>query len=117
MRERNWSAARFPEGTLIDRPRLRARAVEGFGQTLISGDLDAALGALAPGAPMLGLYALAPEGSHALRIARDRALLVTPAPLGVADGWQGDGSWAGARPLSMTDGQSWISREWTRRWR
>ena len=55
---------------------------------LISGDLEAAIGALAPGAPLLGLYALAPQGAHALRIARDRALLVTPAPLGTADGWR-----------------------------
>jgi sarcosine oxidase gamma subunit len=91
MRERNWSAARSPEGLLIDRPRLAARAVAGRGQTLISGDLDAALGALAPGAPLLGLYARTPEGAHALRIARDRALLISPAPLDVGDGWQGDG--------------------------
>ena len=55
---------------------------------LISGDLGAAIAALAPGAPLLGLYAPAPAGAHALRIARDRALLVTPAPLGAADGWR-----------------------------
>ena len=30
----------------------------------------------------------APEGAHALRIGRASALLVTPAPLGVADGWR-----------------------------
>jgi len=73
---------------LIDRPRLQARTLSGGGSTLISGDIDAAIGALAPGAPILGLYTLAPEGAHALRIARDRALLVTPAPLGAADGWR-----------------------------
>jgi len=67
------------------------RAVEGLGATLISGDLEAALAALAPGAPMLGLYASAPDGAHALRIARDRALLVTPAPLAAPEGWQGAG--------------------------
>ena len=38
--------------------------------------------------PMLGLYALAPEGAHALRIGRTSALLVTPSPLPVADGWR-----------------------------
>ena len=101
MRERNWAPARAPEGALIDRPRLAVRAVEGRGQALISGDLDAAMAALAPGAPMLGLYALAPAGPHALRIARDRALLVTPAPLGAADGWRDR---AGARPRSTTAG-------------
>ena len=65
-----------------------ARAASGLGQTLISGDLEAAVAALAPGAPMLGLYALKPEGAHALRIGRASALLVTPAPLPVADGWR-----------------------------
>jgi len=88
MRERDWAPARRLSGALIDKPRLAARAVEGLGRTLISGDLEAALAALAPGTPTLGLYALAPEGAHALRIARDRALLVTPALLGAADGWR-----------------------------
>ena len=30
----------------------------------------------------------APEGAHALRIGRTSALLVTPSPLAVADGWR-----------------------------
>ena len=79
MRETRWPAARGRAGLLIDRPRLQARALDGLGQTLISGDLEAAVAALAPGAPTLGLYALAPEGAHALRIGRMSALLVTPA--------------------------------------
>ena len=37
---------------------------------------------------MLGLYALAPSCAHALRIGRQSALLVTPAPLATADGWR-----------------------------
>jgi hypothetical protein len=80
MRETRWPPARGRAGTLIDRPRLQARALDGLGQTLVSGDLDAAVGTLAPGAPILGLHALAPEGAHALRIGRASALLVTPAP-------------------------------------
>ena len=88
MRETNWASARRAEGPLVARPGFSATARTGLGQTLISGDLDAALQALAPGAPLLGLHAQAPEGGHALRIARDRALLVTPAPLGAADGWR-----------------------------
>lgn len=88
MREMNWRPARRAEGALIETPRLTARALSGRGHTLVSGDLEAAVGALAPGAPILRLYALAPEGPHALRIARDRALLVTQAPLGAADGWR-----------------------------
>ncbi len=88
MREMRWPPARAGAGLLVDRPRLHARATSGLGQTLISGDLEAAIAALAPGAPMLGLYALAPESAHALRIGRASALLTTPAPLIVADGWR-----------------------------
>jgi hypothetical protein len=73
---------------LIDRPRLAARRLGGLGQTLISGDLEAAVAALAPGAPMLGLYAPLPAGAHGLRIGRTSALIVTPAPLAAADGWR-----------------------------
>jgi hypothetical protein len=92
MREMDWPPARGGAALLIDRPRLHARRLDGLGQTLISGDLDAALAALAPGAPMLGLYALAPAGAHGLRIGRTSALLVTPAPIAAHDGWR-DG-WA-----------------------
>jgi hypothetical protein len=88
MRETRWPAARGRAGVLIDRLRLKARALDGLGQTLISGDLDAAVAVLAPGAPILGLYAFAPEGAHVLRIGRASALLVTPAPLAAANGWR-----------------------------
>jgi hypothetical protein len=88
MREMDWQPARGGAGILIDRPRLTARRLDALGQTLISGDLEAAIVGLAPGAPMLGLYALAPDGAHALRIGRASALLITPAPLAVMDGWR-----------------------------
>ena len=57
------------------------------------------MAALAPGSPTLGLYARAPDGPHALRIARDRVLLVTQTPLSAADGWR-DG-WCA---ISLDDG-------------
>ena len=88
MREMEWPPARGGAELLIDRQRLTARRLGGLGQTLISGDLDAAIAEIAPGAPMLGLYGFAPESAHALRIGRTSALLVTPAPLSVADGWR-----------------------------
>jgi hypothetical protein len=88
MREMEWPPARGDAGLLIDRPRLAARRLTGLRQILISGDLGAAVVALAPGAPMLGLYAPLPAGAHALRIGRMSALLVTPAPLAVVDGWR-----------------------------
>jgi hypothetical protein len=88
MREMEWPPARGGGGLLIDRPRLTARRLGGLGQTLISGDLDAAIAEIAPGAPMLGLFGFAPESAHVLRIGRASALLVTPPPLAVADGWR-----------------------------
>jgi len=88
MREMHWPPARGGGELLVDRQRLAARRLAGLGQTLISGDLGAAVAALASGAPMLGLYALAPEGAHGLRIGRTSALLVTPAPLAVSEGWR-----------------------------
>lgn len=119
MREMRWLPARSGAGLLIHRPRLQAQRLGGLGQTLISGDLEAAVAALAPGAPMLGLYAPAPEGAHALRIGRLSALLVSPAPLVVADGWREgwcatsvDDGWAaidvsGAdAPLALAEGTS-----------
>ncbi len=104
MRETNWAPARRAEGTLVARPGFSARARTGLGQTLISGALDAALKALAPGAPLIGLYGLAPDGAHALRIARDRALIVTPAPIAAADGWR-----EGWSATSLDDG--WVAIE------
>jgi hypothetical protein len=88
MREMEWPPARGGAELLVDRPRLTARRLGGLGQTLISGDLDAAVADLAPGAPMLGLYALTPNGAHALRIGRQSALLATPEPLSVVEGWR-----------------------------
>ena len=88
MREMEWPPARGGAGLLIDRQRLNARRLGGLGQTLISGDLDAAIAKIAPGAPMLGLFGFAPESAHALRIGGASALLITPAPLAVVDGWR-----------------------------
>src|ERR1700677_521706 len=87
MREKEWPPARGDAGLLIDRQRLTVRRLDGLGQTLISCDLDMGVAALASGAPMLGLYALACESAHALRIGRTSAMLVPPAPLAVLDGW------------------------------
>jgi sarcosine oxidase, subunit gamma len=87
-REMEWPGPRGGAELLIDRPRLTARRLAGLGQTLISGELDKAVASLAPGAPILGLDALAPAGPHALRIGRTSALLVTPAPIAAKDGWR-----------------------------
>lgn len=110
MRETDWSPARGPEDARLERPGFAAAARAGLGQTLVSGDVAAALAALAPGAPLLGLYAAAPEGPHALRAARDRALLVTPAPLGAAEGWRGGGE-GGWCATGLDDGYAVVEVE------
>jgi hypothetical protein len=89
MREMVLAPPRGGAELLVDRAGLTARRLGGLGQTLISGELDAAMATLAPGAPILGLDALAPAGAHVLRIGRTSALLVTPAPIAAADGWRG----------------------------
>ncbi len=96
MREMEWPPARGGAELLIEQPRLAARRLAGLRQTLISGNLDKAVAALAPGAPRLGLHALALAGAYALRIGRTSALLVTPAPLtGRAEARPSfDGLWA-----------------------
>jgi sarcosine oxidase gamma subunit len=104
MREMEWLPARGGSELRVDRQRLTVRRLGGLGQTLISGDLDAAIADLAPSAPMLGLYALAPESAHALRFGRQSALLVTPAPLAISEGWR-----AGWCATSVDDG--WVAVE------
>ena len=90
MREMEWPPARGGAGLLIDRPRLAARAaLDGLGQTLISGDLDAAVArARARRADPRPLRARARGRACACASAATSALLVTPAPLAAADGWR-----------------------------
>lgn len=90
MRETDWAPARPFDGPLVARPGFAVRALTGIGQTLVSGDCEAAFRAIAPGAPTLGLFESVPEAAaaYALRIAHDRALIVTPAPLALEDGFR-----------------------------
>ena len=89
MDERNWTNMSPELGQRADFPGLTVTCAAPGGALMISGDLEAALATLAPGAPMLGCGAPAPQGPHAIRVARDRAILVTPAPLSVRPGWHG----------------------------
>jgi hypothetical protein len=77
----------------IRRAGWAARPVHGLGQVLVSGKLAAAMAALAPGAAETGLWGLADADRYAVRMARDRALIVTPAPMPVEPGWRAEG-WA-----------------------
>ena len=50
MREREWSSPRPRTGRVVERPGLAVDVVSGLGQTLVSGAMEPALAALAPGA-------------------------------------------------------------------
>ncbi|MGI3187404.1 hypothetical protein [Nioella aestuarii] len=88
MDERIWTNASPEPGQEAAYPDLMLACAAPGGALMISGDLEAAIAALVPGAPAVGCGGAAPDGPHAIRIARDRMLLVTDAPLDVSPGWQ-----------------------------
>lgn len=87
-----WTPAPDWREAALDRASWSARPVFGLGQTLVSGDLAAFRAALAPDAAEPGLWQVA-AGDALVRIARDRALLVTAQPQAVEPGWA-EGGWA-----------------------
>jgi hypothetical protein len=87
-----WTPAPDWREAAIVRSSWSARPLHGLGQTLLSGDLDAARAALAPTASEAGLWQVA-EGDALVRIARDRALLATVRTLDAPTGWS-PGGWA-----------------------
>lgn len=78
----DWTTAR------IEGDGYSVRRVLDFGQTLVSGDLGAAFAELMRGLPEIGLWSVAQAEPFAVRIGRDRALLVSPGPLAAAPGWR-----------------------------
>ncbi|MDF2095048.1 hypothetical protein [Aquibaculum arenosum] len=89
-----WTA--FPEWSEAEllRDGWRARVVPGLSQTLVSGALDKAWAQLGPEGAEVGLWQIAsPETPYRVRIARDRALLVSPEAMAFDPGWHADG-WA-----------------------
>jgi len=82
----DWSAAR------LTRPGWNAAYIAGLFQTLISGDLTAAFARLDPRPVSVGFWQIA-HAPAAIRIGRDRALLVGSQAFTVGWGWREDG-WA-----------------------
>ena len=82
----DWSAAR------LTRPGWNAAWLGGLFQTLMSGDLDAAFARLAPKPASIGLWRIA-RAPAAIRIGRDRALLVSSRAIAMDWGWR-EGGWA-----------------------
>lgn len=86
-----WEPVPDLDTAVIRRDRLAVHAVSGLGQMLVSGDLAAAATALAPEAPMVGLWGIADTPTFFLRMARDRALLVSPQPFTIRPAWRAEG--------------------------
>jgi hypothetical protein len=82
----DWSAAR------LARPEWQAAPVAGLYQTLLTGDLAAAFAALDPRPESVGLWQIA-RAPAAIRIARDRALLISSQAPAIEWGWRDEG-WA-----------------------
>jgi sarcosine oxidase gamma subunit len=92
-----WTAP--PDWTAwLTAPGLEITTVVGLEQALVSGDLAAALADLAGGAEASGAYAVATGDPYALRLARDRALIVSSRPIACRVGWHPRGY--AATPMS-----------------
>lgn len=91
MDERNWTDQPLMAADTIDGNGVRVARQDTGCQSLISGDLETALALLAPGASMLGFAQTPKTSDHAIRIARDQALLITAAPPMSEAGWNAKG--------------------------
>ena len=89
MDEFQWTDRPLAPGGRIEAPGVTVSALPPAGAALVSGDLDAALATLAPEAEVLGFGAIIGVEPALVRVARDRALLVTEEPLGAVSGWHG----------------------------
>ncbi len=69
------------------------KPVPGLGRTIVIGRIAEAIASIAPDCPMLGLWEIAQTPAFAIRMSRDKAMIVSPEPLGLTPGWNA-GGWA-----------------------
>lgn len=93
-----WSPPPDWTTAVIRRDGWSARPCPGLHRLHVAGRVDLAVAAIAPGAPMSGLWEVAAGDTAVLRIGRDRALVESRAPLPALHGWNAEG-WA-ATPAS-----------------
>lgn len=91
MDERRWTDRPLAPGESIETPGCVVTRREPGVLNLVSGNLDAALGILAPNAARLGFAETPGTSDFALRIGRDHALLVTSKAPRLAPGWHEQG--------------------------
>lgn len=99
-RGRFWKPVPDWTQAAIERARWTARPVSGLCQALLAGDVDAGRDRLLPGLSWTGLWQMAAPDRAAIRIARDKALLVGVAADALPAGWQ-DRGWTA---LAADDG-------------
>lgn len=87
MDEMEWGGRTPSAGEALEIGSVRAVIEPEMNALMISGDLAAALAEFSPEARMVGLGEDCGTGDHALRIARDRVLLITRGALDVEPGW------------------------------
>ena len=86
-----WTPVPDWRSVQIERPDWSARPVQGLSLVLVGGRIDLAIAALAPGAEDLGLWQIARGEAQAIRIGRDKALIVTSRAVAVQPGWNPEG--------------------------
>lgn len=96
MDERNWTDRPLGLGEALELEACRVERHAVPFLSLVSGDLDAALAAIAPGARLIGLGERPGDDTFGIRIARDHAALVTTGAPEIGDGWH-DGGFALSR--------------------
>lgn len=77
--------------TGLDTPSGSLRILDGLQQYLVSGDLDAASAELGFALPGVGAMELAHGNGYAVRLGRDRVLIVAPAGQRPEPGWHEQG--------------------------
>ncbi|WP_214472376.1 hypothetical protein [Mesorhizobium sp. dw_380] len=86
-----WSAAPDWQSAAITAPGLGVRAISGLDQQLVSGDLDAWARVSGLKESGVGAFGAAQGERYAVRLARDRLLIVSNTPLAITAGWHAQG--------------------------
>lgn len=86
-----WQGPAIPDGKVELIPGTTICRRQDLGKTLISGAFRKAIDSLAMPVPVTGVDAVDGCDNLALRVARDRVLLMTAGTHGLDDGWHDDG--------------------------
>ncbi|MCP8937633.1 hypothetical protein NK718_03830 [Alsobacter sp. SYSU M60028] len=92
-----WTASPLPGNERFAARGVEIRVVHGLSQVLVSGRLGGGAGPLAGLSAPVGFRGVATGPRYAAAVARDRALLVSTAPLDVSEGWDDEAAVAVTR--------------------